>query len=482
MEEGELPPGWGSANVGLLGNFINGCAFKPKDWVGRGTPIVRIQNLTDASRPLNTTDRVVDERYVIERGDILVSWSATLDVFKWSGPRAYVNQHIFKVVTNTELDVDFVFFALKESIQELIHSEHLHGTTMKHINRGPFLAHSVRLPPLNEQRRIVDKIETLFVQLDKAEEAVRQVQALLKRYRQSILRSAVTGGLTADWRARNTRSIEHGRDLLVRILKTRRETWKGRGQYTEPAAADTTDLPELPQGWVWASVGQLAKVMGGLTKNKKRREMPLRKPMLRVANVYQNRLELEDVHETGVTEGECARVLLEDLDLLVVEGNGSRDQIGRMAVWRNEIPDTVHQNHLIKVRMVEKGLVEFALWWFQSPTGRHHIEQTASSTSGLYTLSISKIEALVVPVPSLVEMEEINARVYEALSKISYLESWCRTELARASALRQSVLKAAFAGRLVPQDPDDEPAAAILARIKSAAVAKSSRRSRKSPA
>ena len=361
-----------------------------------------------------------------------------------------------------------------------------HGTTVKARYQAPtgFARSSAdtRSHHSPNSSRIVEKIETLFARLDKGEEALRDVQKLLARYRQSVLKAAVTGQLTADWRAENAHRLESGQDLLARILQTRRETWDDRGKYKEHTALDTTDLPELPEGWAWASVEQLANVMGGLTKNKKRQEMPLRKPMLRVANVYQNRLELDDIHLTGITKSECARVLLEDLDLLVVEGNGSKDQIGRMAIWRNELSDAVHQNHLIKVRMIEKGLVEFALWWFQSPNGRQNIEKVASSTSGLYTLSISKIEALVVPMPSLLEIEEINELVDEAFSKISQLETWCQTELARSAALRQSILKEAFGGHLVPQDPTDEPASEVLARIKASRSEQPKRTRRKSVA
>ena len=350
------------------------------------------------------------------------------------------------------------------------------SNNLRNLNYPEYETVKVPIAPLNEQRRIVEKIETLFARLDKGEEGLREVQKLLARYRQSVLKAAVTGQLTADWRAENAHRLEHGRDLLARILQTRRDTWEGRGKYKEPAAPDTTDLPELPVGWVWTSIEQLAQVMGGLTKNKRRLEMPLRKPMLRVANVYQNRLELDEVHKTGVTEAECNRVLLQDLDLLVVEGNGSKDQIGRMAIWRNEIRDAVHQNHLIKVRMVEKRLVEFALSWFQSPIGRQAIERVASSTSGLYTLSISKVESLVVPMPSLLEVGEINEMVDEAFSRIERLEVWCETELVRSGALRQSILKDAFSGRLVPQHPADEPAADLLARIKATRAEPTKRR------
>src|SRR5690606_30258063 len=113
------------------------------------------------------------------------------------------------------------------------------------------------LPPINEQRRIVEKIETLFAELDKGEEYLRQVQTLLTRYRQSVLKAAVTGELTAEWRAQRVGQLEHGRDLLARILKARRESWQGRGQYKEPVEPDATALPELPQGWVSCSLDAL---------------------------------------------------------------------------------------------------------------------------------------------------------------------------------------------------------------------------------
>lgn len=332
--------------------------------------------------------------------------------------------------------------------------------------------------PLNEQRRIVEKIESLFVQLDHGEASLRDVQKLLARYRQSVLKAAVTGQLTADWRAENADRLEPGRDLLKRILQARRENWQGRGKYKEPGAPDTSDLADLPEGWVWATVEQLAEVIGGLTKNSKRSALPIKKPMLRVANVYQNRLDLDEVHDTGVTEGELPRVTLRNLDLLVVEGNGSKGQIGRMAVWRDEIPGAVHQNHLIKVRLVDKLLAEYSMWWFQSPYGRQNIEEVASSTSGLYTLSISKVDSLVIPLPSLKEVEQVTEAIDEVFSKIGYLEEWCQTELTRSAALRQSILKDAFAGKLVPQDPDDEPATELLARIRAERDAKPKQRSR----
>ena len=322
------------------------------------------------------------------------------------------------------------------------------------------------LLPLNEQHRIVEKIETLFAHIDKGEEALREVQKLLKRYRQSILKAAVTGELTRDWRESNQHRLEPASDLLERILEARQEKWQGRSKYKLPMEADADVLPELPEGWIWATMDQLGEVLGGLTKNSKRMELPLKRPMLRVANVYQNRLNLEDIHETGVSEKELQRVSLEPLDILIVEGNGSRDQIGRMAIWRDEIPDAVHQNHLIKARLFEKQLAEYILAWFQSPIGRQVVEIVASSTSGLYTLSLSKIKQLTVPLPSLPEAREIVAKVQSLFSDAEGVEECCAAELRRSVSLHQSILKSAFTGQLVPQDPNDEPASELLAQIR----------------
>lgn len=480
----ELPNGWTVARleeiVSASGVFSDGDWVESKDQDPNGN--VRLVQLADIGEMqfLDKSRRYMNERKAQElnctflrKGDLLISRLGDplgkTCVFPAKEERAVTAVDVCILRPGHE-DVEpklFGYFLNGANLRQSIDAQSS-GTTRKRITGKKLKALPVRVPPTNEQRRIVEKIETLFARLDQGEAELREVQTLLARYRQSVLKAAVTGHLTADWRAQNAHRLEHGRDLLARILKTRRDTWQGRSQYQESTAPDTTALPELPDGWVWASVQQLAKVIGGLTKNSKRQDLPLRKPMLRVANVYQNRLELSDIHEAGVTDAECARALLEDRDLLVVEGNGSKDQIGRMAIWRNEIPDAVHQNHLIKVRMVENGLVEFALWWFQSSNGRQNIEKVASSTSGLYTLSISKIEALAVPVPSLLEVSQINELVDEIFSKITLLETWCQTELTRSAALRQSILKDAFAGRLVPQDPNDEPAAELLARIRAA--------------
>lgn len=339
------------------------------------------------------------------------------------------------------------------------------------------------LAPKAEQQRIADKLDQLFSQIEKGEENLRRVEALVKRYRQSVLKAAVTGELTREWRQANSGKGETGEQLLQRILKARRKAWetaeiaklKARGKapkndtwkqkYKEPEPPDTSDLPELPEGWVWASIGQLGIVSGGLTKNSKRDQLSERRPYLRVGNVYANELRLDDVQTIGVREAEIEKVSLLKGDLLVVEGNGSVDQIGRVAVWDGSVPNCVHQNHLIKVRLSNSELIQFSLIWLLSPHGRKNIRKVASSTAGLHTLSISKVSALTLPVPPLRELRRIVSSVEIMNSNIARVESEFRGEARKASSLRQSILRAAFSGKLVPQDPNDEPANLLLERI-----------------
>ena len=337
------------------------------------------------------------------------------------------------------------------------------------------------IAPLPEQHRIVEKIEELFSDLDAGVSALQRAKANLKRYRASVLKSAVEGRLTEECRKEHPQA-EDGGMLLDRILRERHQKWekdqllkfkeKGKeppknweSKYEEPSAQDTSELPELPEGWVWATVGQVAPPTGGLTKNPNRGSFRRNLPYLRVANVYSNELRLGEMEEIGVENEELQRLLLCKGDLLVVEGNGSKDQIGRVAVWDGSIEPCVHQNHIIKARPAN-GMSLWMLYFLISPNGRNSIEKVASSTSGLYTLSISKVASLPIPLPPLAEQEQIVLLVEERLSQIDSAVKTIDAELIRSKRLRQSILKRAFEGKLVPQNPKDEPASVLLERIK----------------
>jgi type I restriction enzyme S subunit len=145
---------WKRVPLGDTARFINGAAFKPSDWADDGLPIIRIQNLTGTGESFNRTNRVVKPDLVVEPGDLLVSWSATLDAYRWSGPRGVLNQHIFKVLPKEGVRPDYLYYALREVIAEL--ETKTHGSTMKHVVRGDFESTRIPLPSIAEQDRIVE--------------------------------------------------------------------------------------------------------------------------------------------------------------------------------------------------------------------------------------------------------------------------------------------------------------------------------------
>lgn len=303
----------------------------------------------------------------------------------------------------------------------------------------------IPLPPLPEQKRIVAKLEELFSELEAGEASLRKARRQLGVYRQSLLKQAFEGKLTQTWRTQNADTL--GEPLVA------------------SAKLDAEPSP-LPQGWIWQTLNDVAEITGGLTKNSKRDSLPLRIPYLRVANVYANELRLDEIKDIGVTAAEAKKVRLVKGDLLIVEGNGSLDQIGRVAAWNGSINDCGHQNHLIRARCHPSAYHDFVLMFLLSPHGRDVIEKQAASTSGLHTLSVSKVQRVPVPLCSLPEQQEIVRILDEQFEAIERNERELDAALKRSEALRQSILKRAFSGRLVPQDPADEPASALVARLR----------------
>ena len=147
-----------TAALSEVAQFINGRAFKPSEWTADGLPIIRIQNLTDSSASFNRHSGAYEQKHFVQGGDLLVSWSATLDVFLWDRAPALLNQHIFKVVPDPQrVQKRFLFYALKDIMAEL--RSKTHGTTMKHITKMPFQRTRIPLPPLKEQERIVKLLD-----------------------------------------------------------------------------------------------------------------------------------------------------------------------------------------------------------------------------------------------------------------------------------------------------------------------------------
>lgn len=465
-----------------------GSRLKATEYVDEGVPIVRLQNI-DRNRFIDKNIKFVTaqkakeiSRHHFVAGDILISkLGDPLGEACIAPPHLQYGilvADVVRVRPNTaKVSTDFLTYALNSEPVAAQFKAETKGTTRPRVNLKK--VRDLAIPfvdSIREQRRIVAEIEKQFTRLEAGVAALRRVQANLKRYRAAVLKAACEGQLVpteaelrnAELRRQkdenkrakpadstssfipHTSSFESGEALLQRILAERRKNWTGRGKYKEPAAPDTANLPPLPEGWTWARLEQLGFTFGGLTKNPKRAKLTKQLPYLRVANVYANELRLDEMEQIGVEDSELNKLLVRKGDLLIVEGNGSKDQIGRAAIWDGSIERCVHQNHVIKVRPIEVTLGKWILNWMLSPGGRHFVELVASSTSGLYTLSVNKVGDLPVALPPLAEQTRIVAEVERRLSVVEELESVVSANLQRATRLRQSILQKAFTGELVP--------------------------------
>jgi len=333
---------------------------------------------------------------------------------------ACVNQDLKALVPAVGVHSRFVYYALRRFEREVLQSCAKQGVTVESIEVPRLLRFAVPLAPLAEQRRIVAAIEEQFTRLDAAVTALEHVRANLRRYRASVLNAACSGRLVP----------------------------------TEAAA------------WTRSVVSEIAEVQGGIQKQPKRAPRVNAYPYLRVANVLRGRLDLAHVERMELFGNELDRLRLEPGDLLIVEGNGSPSEIGRMAVWDGSIANCVHQNHIIRVRCNPTVDPRYISAYWNSLNGAETVRRVASSTSGLHTLSVAKISNIQVPYPPLSEQQRIVAEVERRLSLADKLDVVAADAFKRAAALRQSILKRAFEGRLVPQNPDDEPAGVLLARIR----------------
>lgn len=166
--------------IGEIAEFINGHAFKPNDWESEGRRIIRIQNLTDSEKPFNRTTKSIPEKYLIRKGDLLVSWSATLGVFEWLyEDDALLNQHIFKAVLNASLvEKRYFMYVLRYTLSRMI--QFTHGSTMKHIVRSDFIKHKIPLPTLEEQQKMISKLDKASSIIQKRKESLKYLDLYLR--------------------------------------------------------------------------------------------------------------------------------------------------------------------------------------------------------------------------------------------------------------------------------------------------------------
>jgi type I restriction enzyme S subunit len=417
----ELPHGWTQALVGdLVEEAHSGFPSGRHNSAGMGIPHLRPMNVSREGRidlqSVKYVEGGADAR--IRHGEVLFNNTNSPELvgktayFDRDGEWAYSN-HMTRLRPSAAIEGRF----LAVQLHWLWMSGFYKSILSHHVNQASVATKTlltrveVLVPPLAEQRRIVTAIEEQFSRLDEAEAILRRSRLRLPSLRQRMVEAAMS------------------------------------------------------HDWPRAELGDIAEIVGGITKDTKRQQDPSLKevPYLRVANVQRGRLDLSHVTMIRVPSSTAERLALRPGDVLFNEG-GDRDKLGRGWVWSGEIEECIHQNHVFRARLHYGFEPRFVSWWGNS-FGQDWFWEHGRQTTNLASISLSTLKRFPVPAPPIEEQRAAVETIEAATTSIDHLDRSMELAGSRATTLRRAILAQAFGGELVPQDPADEPASLLLERL-----------------
>jgi type I restriction enzyme S subunit len=481
------PKNWTTARLDEVCSIAIGFAFKSAEFAPSGIPLLRGENIEPGAL------RWRDVRYwppdklegfrqlLVEEGDVIlamdrpiISSGLKLAVARPTDVPCLLVQRVARIRSADPSVLRYVHYALQTPsfVRHLVQGQT--GTQLPHISGKSIQSFRFPLAPLLEQGRIVAAIEANLTRLDAGVAGLVRVRAKLRRYRAAVLKAACDGRLVpteAELARAEGRDYEPADRLLDRILKERRARWEAdqlaklAGESAANGDPSAIDPFVLPRGWTLPKVGEVGAVQLGRQRSPKHHHGPHMRPYLRVANVFEDRIDTSDVLEMNFTPREFETYRLESGDILLNEGQ-SLELVGRPAMYRGEAPGACFQNTLVRFRSGPAVEPSFALLLFRHYLHAGIFQRIAKWTVNIAHLGAGRFSELPFPLPPLEEQRRIVAEVERRLSLVDEFDAAIAANLKRAERLRQSILKRAFEGKLVPQDPADEPADALLKRLR----------------
>ena len=268
--------------------------------------------------------------------------------------------------------------------------------------------------------------------------------------------------MTKDWREGNN-DVESAESLLERLLKQRRII----NNKLKLNLLPIEEGEKIPDDWTWTRLVNVADIIGGVTKGRKfngKRTTML--PYLRVANVQDGFLDLSEIKNIEALPGDLKKYKLIQGDILFTEG-GDRDKLGRGTIWRNEIINCIHQNHIFRARVLKKFIIpEYISFFTKSEIAKTYFDKNATQTVNLASINLTTLGGVPIALAPYEEQKEIVKRIEVLFKKADEIEERYKKAKKFVDKLTQSILAKAFRGELVHQDPNDEPAEKLLERIR----------------
>lgn len=435
-----IPEGWSETTLGKIARYVNGRAFKPSEWGSTGRPIIRIQNLTGSAQTINRYDGVVDEKHIVRRGDLLMSWAATLGVYVWQGEEAALNQHTFKV--HPTVDERFMYYLLQHTLGAL--KAQVHGTGMQHITKSKFEATRVVIPQdRTEQERIVARIDELMGDIDAGESDVSGAVARLADLKSLVVERAVKGGFSVG---------QHDGQLTEDIARHIRLRAHGK---RVPPIVDVSDTLfadwTLPAGWAWTSLDALAADRRNALKAgpfgsalKKSFYVPHGYKVYGQEQVIRGDATYGDyyIDEQRYESLKSCSVVPGDILVSLV------GTIGRVLILPPDSEPGIINPRLLKFTLSDELVdARYIATYLRSPSVRRHLLRESHGGT-MDVLNLTTLRSLPIALPPLDEQRAIIGRVDEFLSGLEHLDNDIGQVGDEARALRQSILRAAFSGEL----------------------------------
>jgi type I restriction enzyme, S subunit len=413
FEDAPLPHGWRWMRLGDMSEVISkgttpttlGYAFTTS-----GVPFLRAEDVdggavdvTQVAYHISKETHETLSRSQLRSGDLLITIAGTLGrvgYIPYDSPPLNCNQAVaFARLKPKTVDVEYACFACQS--QQVLRSltDLRAGGIIQNLNLQQVQSFLIPLPPLPEQKRIASILKEKMAAVERA-------------------------------RAAAEAQLKAAKDLPAAYLR------------------EVFDSQEAQQ-WAKDKLGNVSLISGGIQKTPDRKPKNFHRPYLTVRNVQRGYLDLSALERFEITESELDRLRLMQGDILIVEGNGSLDHIGRNALFRGGLPECIHQNHIIRVRLDEQRFIpEFVSRFLNSDAGKSQMIQKAMTTSGLYTLSAGKVAALEIPMPSMRRQREIVGILSEKIPTAENASGVIKSQLETIGNLPAALLRQAFTGKL----------------------------------
>lgn len=439
MIEKSTPGSWTITKLGSVCKLRNGFAFKSDNYIKEGIPVIRISDIGEGKVDLKSCVKVkLESQYIdykLSKGDILVAMSGAttgkFGIFQ-SEHLAFQNQRVgrFEILNKSSLNNDFLLYLLYGLKHKIL--EDAYGGAQPNISSSKIEEMEIPLPPLPEQQRIVAKIEELFSELDKGIETLKTAQQQLKVYRQAVLKYAFEGKLTNS-------NVKEG---------------------------------ELPEGWESKNISDVAKINPSLpNKEAIDRNLVVQFLPMKLVEEITNKIHLTETRKyADVLKGSYTPFIDNDIIFAKVTPCMENGKIAIVNNLMNGVGFGSSEFHVLRCN--DQILNSYLHRFIVQDKFRNEAQKAMTGAVGLRRVPKQFIENYLIPVPNTLEQQsKIIQEIESRLSVCDNIEESIVQGLQQAEALRQSILKKAFEGKLVPQDPNDEPASVLLYRIKAERIA-----------